>query len=120
METPAQMCARLLLALEDLTAQEAATLEARDFTAAIAIQDRAAPLVNLLATHGPAVADGALRGRIAALLVRRNRTGEWLAEQLVRAREELQQNQVAQRRVAQVAPAYGKANATPRQLSAVG
>ena len=121
METPAQMCVRLVTALEDLVAQEAATLQARDFAAAVVIQDRAAPLVSLLGTHGPAVADEALRARIAALLARRSQTGEWLSEQIRRVREELQRTEAAKRRVAQFAPVYSHADSPPRrQLSAVG
>lgn len=107
METPAQMCERLVTALEDLAGQEAATLETRDFAAVIAIQDRAAPLVDLLVAHAPAVTDRAVRTRITALLAKRHRTGEWLSEQIARTREELQRTETAQRRVAQVAPAYG-------------
>ena len=120
METPAQLCARLLTALEDLTAQETATLQARDFVTAITIQDRATPLVQLLASHGPEVVDTALRSRIAALLAKRNRTGEWLAEQMARAREELHQTKLARRTVDQVAPVYGRTSSTRRQLSVTG
>jgi hypothetical protein len=120
METPAQMCTRLLTALEDLAAQEAATLQARDFATAIAIQDRAAPLVELLAAHREELNDPTLRARVAELFARRSRTGEWLAEQMARVREELRQTDVARRRVAQVAPVYGRASTLPRQLSAVG
>ncbi len=121
METPAQTCARLVAALEDLTAQEAATLEARDFPAAIAVQQRAAPLIEHLVAHEAEIVDAALRQRLRALVLRRNKTGEWLAEQVARAREELGEAQAAQRRVAQVAPAYGHGTAPiRRQLVAVG
>ncbi|HVS51297.1 MAG TPA: hypothetical protein VHD62_02985 [Opitutaceae bacterium] len=121
METPAQMCARLIAALEDLAGQEAAALDARDFRGAVTVQDRAAPLVELLCAHADDVADEALRARIAALIERRNRTGEWLAEQIARVREQLRETQVAQRRVAQVAPAYGQSvRPAARQLVAVG
>jgi hypothetical protein len=121
METAAQTCVRLVAALEDLAAREAATLDTCDFAAAIEIQERAAPLVDHLVAHGPAAADRALRDRIAALLLRRAQTGEWLAAKIAAAREELRHTQVAQRRVARVAPVYGSASA-PRamQLSAVG
>jgi hypothetical protein len=119
METPAHMCTRLVAALEDLAAQEAATLEARDFTAAVAIQDRAAPLVDLLVAHANDVTDATLRARIAALIERRNRTGEWLAEQIAKVREQLQATQAAQRRAAQIAPAYGHVASVSRQLAAV-
>lgn len=108
METPAQMCARLVAALEDLANQEAATLQARDFPGAVAIQDRAAPLVELLVAHAPDVTDATIRARITALLAKRNQTGEWLADQMAKVREELQQTHVAQRRVAKVGPAYSR------------
>src|ERR1051326_8674240 len=119
METPAQMCGRLVAALEDLAGQEAATLQARDFVSAIAIQDRAAPLIELLVSHKEDVTDAALRARMAALIARRNQTGEWLGEQMAKVREELQRTDAAQRRVAQVAPAYTQPTpATSRQLCA--
>jgi hypothetical protein len=51
METPAQRCARIVSALEDLVNQEAAALRAGDFDAVNEIQDRAAPLVEFLALH---------------------------------------------------------------------
>jgi hypothetical protein len=121
MENPAQMCARLVAALEDLTAQEAASLEARDFEATIVLQDRAAPLIEHLVTHWPAVADSSLKTRILAVISRRNKTGEWLAEQIAETRRQLQETQVAERRVARIAPAYGLAAAgARRQLHEVG
>lgn len=120
METPAQTCARLLAALEDLADQEAATLEARDFAAVAAIQDRAAPLVSLLAAQANGMRDVALRARIDRLRQRRAQTGAWLHTEMARLREELQQTQVAQRTVAQVAPAYGSRAHATRQLSMVG
>ena len=45
METSVPTYARLIAALEDLVAREAATLEARDFPAVIELQQRAAPIV---------------------------------------------------------------------------
>jgi len=120
METPAQTCARIITALEDLAAQEAAALETRDFTAAITIQDRAAPLVEHLATYAGEITDPALRARIAAVHARRDRTGEWLAEQISRVRQQLHDLEAGQRRVAQVAPAYGRGAGASRQLCAVG
>ena len=122
METTAQTCGRLLTALEDLAAQEASALEVRDFSLVVAIQQRAAPLVEHLATHGPAIAerDRAFGARVAALQARRLRSGEWLAAQVAQTREELAGMQASQRRVAQIAPVYGRAAKAPRQLCAVG
>lgn len=122
METPAQTCARLLVALEDLAAQEAIRLEARDFAGAVKIQERAAPLVEHLAAHGAAVAasDTAFRSRVAAFQARRLRTGEWIAEQMARTREQLQRVEASQRRATQIAPVYGGTPKPTRQLCAVG
>lgn len=121
METSAQTCVRLLIALEDLAAQEAAALDARDFPAAVTIQERAAPLVEHLATHGPAVAekDAAFRARVAAFHAHRLKRGEWLAAQVDRVRAELHQMDASQRRVKQIAPVYGRATRSAGQLCAV-
>jgi len=120
METPAQLCARLLAALEDLAAQETASLQARDFAAVIHLQERAAPLVAHLAEHGPAVADDALRARIAAWLAQRRENGEWLAGQIARTKAELEKLDATRRRVTRLAPVYGRGPAVTRQLCAVG
>ena len=120
MESPAQTCARLLVALEELVAQEAGRLEARDFAAVVRIQERAAPLIEHLAVHGREISDEAFRARVRAVLARRQRTGEWLGAQLARVREELRQTVIAQRRMAQMAPAYAGMSRPRRQLSAIG
>ena len=121
METGAQTCARLTVALEDLLAQESASLSVNDFGAVIALQERASPLVDHLVAHGPAVADQGLRARIAALLFRRAETGERLAVKMAQTRQEMDLTQVAQRRVARVAPVYGQSSVpVTGQLLAVG
>ncbi len=120
METPVQKCARLVTALEDLVAQEAVCLQTRDFAAAISIQDRAAPLVEHLSLHGPNVADQALRRRVETLIARRNDTATWLATELRQTREQLLGLQASQRRVAKVAPAYGRGSDSRRQLCVRG
>jgi hypothetical protein len=123
METPAQTCARLVAALEELVAREAATLEARDFAAVVEIQQRAAPLVELLGAHAEDVTDSALRERIRVLIARRHQTGEWLSEQIEKTREALALANEGRRRVKQIAPVYGSGAgiaAGSRQLLAVG
>ena len=120
METTGQACDRLVTALEDLLAQEAAALAQGDFGAALELQERAAPLVDYLAAHGPRAAAPALRSRIGALCERRSAAGDRLAAAIARVREELGDTQTAQRRVARIAPAYGRSSAAARQLSAVG
>ncbi len=123
METPAQTCARLVAALEELVAREAATLEARDFAAVVHLQERCAPLVELLGAHEADVTDRALRERIRALIYRRQQTGEWLADQIEKTREALALANEGRRRVRQIAPVYGRGTSAPsssRQLCAVG
>jgi hypothetical protein len=110
---------RLVDALEDLTAQEAATLQARKFPDAIAIQNRAAPLVQSLASSAADLPDD-LRVRIATLLSRRQASDAWLANEIEIVRAKLQETAETQRRVARFAPAYGRSGVTSRRLSAVG
>jgi hypothetical protein len=121
METPAQTCARLVVALEDLVACEAATVQNRDFSGALDIQERAAPLIDYLATNGSSYADSDLQKRIHALAERRRLTGELLSAQLAEVKESLQSTRASQHRVARIAPVYGSA-AVPisGQLLAVG
>jgi len=121
MQTPAQRSARILSALEDLVAQEAAVLHARDFVAAAELAERAAPLIEFLTSDaGSAGLDSQLRRRIAALQERRRESEHWLAAQIALTREELRQTVVSQRRVACVAPVYGQGGARRPQLSLVG
>lgn len=120
METPRQKCVRLLGALEDLAGQEAAALTRRDFACLLHAQERAAPLVRHLAEHGPAVADASLRSRVATWLARRNERDGVLAVEIDRAKAELNQLDVSERRIKSVAPAYGLGMTAPSRLNAVG
>jgi len=120
METVAQTCARLLTALEDLAGQEAACLDARDFDAVVKLQERAAPLVQLLGEHAPEITDPAIRRRVKEYLDRRHETGEWLAEQIEQTRQRLRELDGAHSRLHRMAPAYGTNDAAPRRLVAVG
>jgi hypothetical protein len=122
METPASMCARLLAALEDLAAQEAASLATRDFASVVHLQQRAAPLVAHLAEHGPELAqiDPALGRRVAAWLARRHETGAWLAEQVAQARQRLRELDAARARATRLVPVYAPSVETSRRLVAIG
>lgn len=123
METPAQRCARIVGALEDLVSQEALALENGDIAAVLDLQDRTAPLVEFLTTVplSHATAPG-IRGRIAALQERRAQTEARLRVELDRARAELQETVLGQRRAAQIAPVYGTKSCSPFSgtLQAVG
>jgi hypothetical protein len=120
METPAQRCHRLIGALDDLAAQEAASLAADDIEAVIALQKRAAPLVQDLGERGPAVVDDVLRSRVSAWLVRRREIMDRLAVRIEEARGQLGQLNASRRRVAQVGPAYGRNEAATQRLRLVG
>jgi hypothetical protein len=116
MPDSAQRCPRLIAALEDLAAQEEASLKARDFSAIEAIQERLGALVENLILHASS-ADAGLRRRIAAVQIRRERSSEWLAAELARTSEELRETEVSQRRVAKIAPVYGTVPASSRARS---
>lgn len=121
METPAQRCERIVSALEDLAAQEAASIAQGDFAAVEALHERTAPLVEFLADAGSeSLSVSGLRRRLVAVYERRHRSGEALAAAMARTRLELAQTQAAQRRVARVAPAYGQQDFRAPQLHAVG
>ncbi len=122
METAAQRCLRIVGALEDLVHQESASLAKRDWAGAELVQERAAPLVEFLASTTLDDADrGALRARITALQQRRAETSRSLGLQIAQAKAELQQALVSKRRVAQIAPAYGSGTTPARhRLQAQG
>ncbi len=106
METPLQTATRLLTVLEDLTAQESILLRTLDFVDAVAVQERAAPLVDqlsALAIH-PEVA--ALRVKVKALVERRLQSRHFLDAQLGRLQSELRRIDEARSRLSRVAPAY--------------
>jgi hypothetical protein len=121
MQTLAERCKRIVTALEDLVAQESAALANRDFNTVLSLQERTAPLIEFIVTTGAAyVAQPELRARLDALQLRRSQTSELLAAAMQRNRFDLQETRVAQRRVAQIAPAYGQGSVTRRKLQAVG
>ena len=119
METSAQKSVRLVHALEDLVAQEAAALQSQDFTQVLAIQGRAAPVVQLLASLADDVPAG-MRPRIKALLEQRQRSDAWLANEIEAVRVKLRETTETQRRLVRLAPAYRTVALGANRLSAVG
>ena len=106
METPLQTAARLLAALEDLTAQESVLLRTLDFVDAVAVQERAAPLVDqltALAIHPEVIS---LRAKVAKLVERRLQSRHFLDTELGRLQSELRRIDEARTRLSRVAPAY--------------
>lgn len=120
MESPAQTCARLLAALEDLVTEEAGLLAEEQIVEMVALQDRMAPLVEHLVSLAP-IADGGVRQRVRALVERRAYTGADLAIRIVHLRQELDRVAETRHTVNRIAPVYGMApQAAPSQFSAVG
>ncbi len=103
-------------ALEDLGAQEEASVTAGDFESVARLQVRVAPLVAYLGTHGPAVADVELRRRLSFWLERRGRTLERMGEQIAATRARLDQLGANRGRLTRVLPAYQLRRETSRRL----
>jgi hypothetical protein len=121
METPVQRWSRLVNALEDLVAEEAAALHGGDFDAANTIGDRAAMVVEWLVTHASVITPP-LAERLASVQAKRAANAEFLEGEITRTRDNLQQVAIGRRRVAQIAPVYGRSAGTAQRsrLSAVG
>ena len=119
MHSPGQPAARLAAAFEDLAAQEEASLRAKDFVAVASIQLRAAAVVTALVARAAEV-EPRVRARILAAQARRERTSAWLAGEIDETRQALRETDRSQRRVAQIAPVYGRgANVPHSHLHAV-
>lgn len=115
MAAPAQTAVRLVAALEDLAAGEGVALRAGDYAGALALQERAGPLVARLAGLAAGV-DAAVRARVLALVERRRGHAARLQEAMDHARGELARMAEGRRTVARIAPVYGRpaAGAGPR------
>jgi hypothetical protein len=121
METSAQKCERIVAALEDLAAQEAASVAHNDFAGVQALHERTAPLVEFLAAVGAETLGAAgLRRRLTAVYELRARSGEVLHAAMARVRSELALTEAGQRRAARIAPAYGAQAVRSPRLQVVG
>ncbi|MBI2517604.1 MAG: hypothetical protein HYV95_11940 [Opitutae bacterium] len=111
METPLQTAKRLITALEELVAQEAANLRNLDLVEAVQVTERAAPLVQKLGelANEPGVAP--LRPRVEALIIQRQQSTQMLDSHLARMQSELRRIDEARARLSKVAPAYGSGGA---------
>lgn len=120
METPKQTCVRLMGALEDLGAQEAACLGTKDFDALFHVQERADPLIKFLGEHRADAVAAGIESRIAAWLARRQENARQLATEITAAKSRLDQLDANRRRLTRVAPAYGARDARSPRWQAVG
>ena len=106
METPLQMAARLLTALDEMTEQEGMYLRGGYYDLAVEIRQRAEPLVRQLAGMAGLPGVGDLRRQVAAVLAHSERHAAFLREKLEELGAEIRRIDQARHRVAQVAPAY--------------
>jgi hypothetical protein len=122
METPLHAIDRLLGALEVLLDREAIHLATGDLSAVLKNQERSSLLVHRLSSLDTRGAGLSVRARVTALIGRRRRTRECLAEQMNRVRDDLSRARESQRRLFRIAPAYAGRSGVrvARRLSAIG
>lgn len=113
MESPSQKFDRLLRALGELVAEEAAAIEAGDYEATAETQQRAQPVIDALADLAPSVGSAAARARLESLVQRRQRSIEVLEARMSVVHGELEVLRKSTQRVARIVPVYGRAANTP-------
>lgn len=106
METPIQMVARLLTALDELIEQEKMCLHGGYYERAVQIRERSAPIVDQLVKLAYAPGVDAFRPRVAAVVGRSARHAAFLQEKIEELGAEIRRINHARFRAAQVAPAY--------------
>ena len=107
METPFQAASRLLAALEEMAAEEAANLRNLDLVEAVQVIERAAPLVARLVELADEPEVDRLRPRIEVLLRQRRQSAALIDAHLARLQAEMRRVDEARARLTKVAPAYG-------------
>ena len=111
---------RLLTALEDLVAREAACLHAGDLDGACATVARTAALVDELCWRIDELTAAPLRPRVRTLLARREENARRLAETRSAVARERDRFDEMRRRVRRVRPAYATRGSAGSRLEAVG
>ncbi len=117
MHKPAQRCARLVAALEDLAAQEECALREGDYVTVATIQERAGAVIGDLGSQSLASADPALRDRLAAIRARRALSSERLAGELTRLQADLADTKASKGRVTRIAPVYGSSSPSSARVA---
>ena len=106
METPVQMAARLLAALDELTEQEGMYLRGGYYDLAVETRQRAEPLVRQLTGMAGLPGMGGLRPQLTVVLEHSERHAAFLRGKLEELGAEIRRIDQARHRVAQIAPAY--------------
>lgn len=107
MAGPADILDRLLSALEDLVAGERIALRAGDYAGAVALQERAEPVVARLVELAP-TASAASRARAQAVVARREEHSRLVGDAIEQTRGELSRMAEGRRVAARIAPVYGR------------
>ena len=111
---------RLIAALDELVTQESVVIRTMDFSAAVELRERAAPIVEKLCALAADPLVAGLRPRLDGLLERGTQNSQFLDAQLARMQDELNRVGEAHGRLRRVAPAYktGRAAAGESRLNA--
>jgi hypothetical protein len=119
MESAAQKCARLVVALEQLVAVEAVLLVERDHEKLSELQERTSPIVAQLTELAP-LASTETRDRILAVVARRVQHDVCFSEHTTRLEAELRDCREARSRLTNFAPAYRPVMSSSPRLRAHG
>jgi len=117
MESPTQLAHRLLTSLEELIEQEGTYLRGGHYDLAVEVRERSEPLVSGLVGIAGLPGVGDLGPRVRVVVERSDQHGAYLQEKIQALGAELQRNDQARHRAAQVAPAYARrspGSAAPR------
>src|SRR4051812_15910598 len=106
METPLQCAARLLVALDELVAQEGNYLRAGSFKLAAEVRGRTEPVVSRLVELSQSPGVSQLQGKVAAIVERSRQHGAMFEEKIIEFRGEIRRIDQARHRTNQLAPAY--------------
>lgn len=105
---------RLLAALEELVSDEEFLVSSGDIDSALAVQDRAAPVVAVLCGMAGSPDCAAIAPRVQALIERRARTCDRLSAERRRMAAELRGLSESRARLRRLGPAYGAARSPAR------
>ena len=108
---------RLLAALEDLVAQELASLRAGDLVAVGSLQARLGAVVEKLCELAGGRLEPDFRPRLAAVLAQRRESQDLLARRIAANRDEWTGLAASRSRLGRLAPAYRRGGAASSRLN---
>ncbi len=119
METPGQKASRLLVALDELVAQEGMYLRAGYFDLAVETRERAEPLVQELVAMADLAGVSDYQPRVRALLECSDRHAAFIQEKLTELGTEIRRTDQALHLAHHMVPAYARSDTAvvPRLLA---